>query len=300
MEPWLPSSFWVRPSGAAAPAHTGLLLHGILGSARNLRTIATQLSARLPRWQWLLVDLRNHGDSSSAPPPHTVHACVSDLAALCDHLGLQPAAAIGHSFGGKIALELASPTAAAAWPQLKQVWALDTQPHLTAAEDRALSTTGNGAAAQVIAALRECPGPFASRSGMADQLLALGLAPGVAQWMTTNLAQHPDGLHWRFDLPAVEQMLLSYFETDSWPILAASAPGVDLHLLRAGREPRWTPQLVEQLDKLSARQPRLHVHVLPNSGHWVHVDDPTGLLNLLTANLQHLQPADVLHAVSSG
>ncbi len=287
MATWLPSSTWVRPPAPAAGApHTGLLLHGILGSARNLRTLATQLSARLPRWQWLLVDLRNHGDSRGAPPPHTVAACAQDLAALCQHLGLQPAAAIGHSFGGKVALELARPAAAPLWPALQRVWALDTQPHLTAAQDQAVAAAGHGAVAQVVAVLRQCPGPFASRTAMASQLLELGLAAGVAQWMTTNLVQGADGLRWRFDLPAVEQMLESYFATDSWPILAAPAAGVDLHLLRAGREPRWTPAVLDQLAR--SAHPHLHQHVLANSGHWVHVDDLAGLLDLLATDLQYL------------
>lgn len=288
MTPWLPCYSWLHPADKTDhPPHTALLLHGILGSSRNLRTLATQLAAQLPRWQWLLVDLRNHGDSRGAPPPHTVDACAQDLAALCTHLGVAPSAAIGHSFGGKVALELARTEAATAWPKLRRVWALDTQPHLTADQDLAQSTAGNSAASDVLAALRGCPGPFASRGEMADQLVAVGLPLSVAQWMTTNLVQRPEGLVWRFDLPAVEQLLASYFEVDSWPILRSPAPQVTLQLLRAGREARWTPELVAQLERTAHAQLRLHL--LANAGHWVHVDDPAGLVALLTADLGTLQ-----------
>ncbi|MFT7520933.1 MAG: pimeloyl-ACP methyl ester carboxylesterase, partial [Kiritimatiellia bacterium] len=29
--------------------------------------------------------------------------------------------------------------------------------------------------------------------------------------------------------------------------------------------------------------PNVHLHTLANSGHWVHVDNPDGLLDMLTA-----------------
>ena len=285
--PWLPAHFWIRPNAASATPPTALLLHGILGSARNIRTLATQLAARLPHWQWLLVDLRSHGDSRGAPPPHTIGACVADLEALCRHLGVAPTAVIGHSFGGKVALELATPQSGPAWPELRSVWALDTQPHLTAAQDLGHGAVNHGAASTVIAAIRRCPGPFASRNAMTDQLVAQGQSAGVAQWMTTNLTQQADGLVWRFELPGVEQLLNSYFEVDSWPVLAAPAEGVTVHMLRAGREPRWTPDITERLERTA--HPRLHLHVLANAGHWVHVDDLLGLLAMLTADLGTLQ-----------
>jgi pimeloyl-ACP methyl ester carboxylesterase len=274
--PWLPAYSLLPPSLPAA--HVGVLLHGILGSARNLRSMAQQLAAQLPDWQWLLVDLCGHGDSTGAPAPHSVQACVADVTALCQHLGLQPSAVIGHSFGGKVALELARPQSADLWPRLRQVWALDTQPHLTQRDD-----AGKSGVLQVLEALREVPQPLAQRSDVVRELLARGQPQAIAQWMTTNVVQGPDGLRWRFDLDVIELLLASYFATDSWPALREPAAGVDVHLLRAGREPRWTGQLIAELD--AARHPRLHVHVLANAGHWVHVDDLPGLLGILTPAL---------------
>merc|ERR1712157_442303 len=45
---------------------TAVLVHGILGSGKNLRSFARKLARENPAWQFLLVDLRCHGDSASA------------------------------------------------------------------------------------------------------------------------------------------------------------------------------------------------------------------------------------------
>lgn len=46
---------------------------------------------------------------------------------------------------------------------------------------------------------------------------------------------------------------------------------------------RWTPQSLKELDKAqqAADDSQLRIHVLPNAGHWVHVDNPHGLLDVM-------------------
>ena len=56
-------------------------------------------------WRAVLVDLRMHGASQDFSPPHTLAACVADLRALENSIGPFHGV-IGHSFGGKVALEL--------------------------------------------------------------------------------------------------------------------------------------------------------------------------------------------------
>ena len=92
-----------RPQGRLA-----LVLHGILGSHKNWRMFARGLAERLPGWRFALVDLRNHGASAGAPGPHTLSACADDLERLAEQLGAAPEVVIGHSFGGKVALEVAA------------------------------------------------------------------------------------------------------------------------------------------------------------------------------------------------
>ena len=53
------------------------------------------------------MDLRGHGDSHDVEPFHTVDACARDVIDLVMELELDVELVIGHSFGGKIALEVA-------------------------------------------------------------------------------------------------------------------------------------------------------------------------------------------------
>ena len=54
------------------------------------------------------VDLRGHGESGSPKQIYSVAQFADDLAWLCQELGIQRAALIGHSMGGAVALETAS------------------------------------------------------------------------------------------------------------------------------------------------------------------------------------------------
>lgn len=77
-------------------------------------------------------------------------------------------------------------------------------------------------------------------------------------------------------------------EADYWPLLQQPPPGVHVHVVRGGESDRWTPETVAELDGacgLSGGR-TLH-HLVPKAGHWVHVDNPDGLLAPM---LQHLAP----------
>ncbi|MFZ5482303.1 MAG: alpha/beta fold hydrolase [Myxococcota bacterium] len=232
------------------------VLHGIFGSLRNWRGMAAQLAARHPGWRFVLVDLRNHGDSHGAPPPHTLRACADDLA----RLPFSPEVVVGHSFGGKVALAYARAHGVA------RTWVLDAVPGLAAPVA--------GEVEGVLAALRAIPLPVARRDDVARALAPYG--PAIAQWMTTNLRPEGDGYVWRFDLDAIEEMLADYAREDFTPWLRATSASVDL--VRGARSDRWTPETLAELEGLG---PNVRVHVLPDAGHWVHVDNPTGLLALL-------------------
>lgn len=63
-----------------------------------------QLPALAERHLVVRYDLRGYGDS---PLPGGPFSYVDDLAALLEHLGIERAALVGNSFGGKVALEFA-------------------------------------------------------------------------------------------------------------------------------------------------------------------------------------------------
>src|SRR5688500_14742418 len=94
----------------ATPARSVLFLHGILGRGSNWRSFAKRLVAERPAWAAVLVDPREHGGSRGMEPPHTVAQAAADLDPLAARLaedGMPVRLVIGHSFGGKVALDWA-------------------------------------------------------------------------------------------------------------------------------------------------------------------------------------------------
>jgi pimeloyl-ACP methyl ester carboxylesterase len=259
----------------AAPTRWAWLLHGILGSGQNLRNVARRLVAADPSWGFVLPDLRNHGDSAGAPPPQTVAACAEDLFALADALGIHPTTAIGHSFGGKVALVWGA-AAEARGDVVERVWALDVPPGLP---DLPLALQSE--VVRVVSALRTIPMPLPRRDAIVERLTTLGFGPMLAQWMTTNLRaareEEAPGFFWRFDLDGIEAMLQDYARTDAWPWLASPRRRARVDVVRAERSERWVDA---ELERFAHGYPGVHLHVLPDSGHWVHVDNPDGLHGL--------------------
>lgn len=126
-----------------------LVLHGLLGTGRNLRSITTNLcraaaDASGRPFRALLVDLRCHGKSArnvgSLHPPHTLAAAAADVIRLWQHQlhGTAPDVLVGHSLGGKVALEAVAQLSHGCLHQPKHacVWTLDSRPTAVHGPDR--------------------------------------------------------------------------------------------------------------------------------------------------------------------
>jgi esterase len=276
------------------PAHTlvgeptapklALLLHGALGSGSNLRSLASKLTKARPEYRFCLVDLRHHGESQGAPPPNTLEACAHDLSSLSEQLGREPEVIAGHSFGGKTALMFAR-----LFPgRVRQFWILDSNP------GRQEPTSANEVI-RVIQTVRQTTTPAADRAHVVAELGALGISTGTANWLATNLQRQPDGFVWRFNLDAIYELMLDYFRVDLWPVLEDPQVGSDFRVVVAERSDRWAPEnrarLEAMLEIVRLRDPTARengtvaLHIVPNAGHWLHVDNPAFLLELMGRDL---------------
>lgn len=260
--------------GEPNPERTAFVLHGALGAGHNFRSFARRLHGLRPDWQFVLVDLRHHGSSQGAPPPHTLAACAADLQVLGRHLGVSPRVVIGHSFGGKVGLQYAEAASG-----LQQLWVLDSNPG-------AQQATEDHEVVRVLSALRAVPTPAASRADVISALMARGLSSGLSNWVTGNLTRTSRGYEWQLDFGALEALMADYFSVDLWWLLEQGRPGLDVHVVVAERSDRISPDLRARLENIPA-QAQLTCHVLPNSGHWVHVDNPDALAELFDRHLPH-------------
>jgi len=260
----------VRLESIGRGEHHVYVLHGILGSGRNWRSFARKLVRQRPDLTVHLLDQRNHGAAPPSEPPHTLAACAADVQAVIEATA-PPAALVGHSFGGKVVLTWADAFGGA------PVWVLDSPPGLPEGEPTAASHDALG----VLASLRAAPTPAPSRQTIRDVLRARGLSEAIIAWLLTSTARHDDGWRWVYDLDGVDEMLADYFATDLWPVACSPAP---VTLVKAERSDRWTADDLDRAEAADASG-NLVWHVLPDAGHWLHVDNPEALLALLASGL---------------
>jgi lipase len=80
-------------------------VHGVSAHGRRFRKLAEERLAS--RFRVLAPDLRGHG-RSEYDPPWDITTHVGDLLALLEHVDVESPAWVGHSFGGRLLLELAA------------------------------------------------------------------------------------------------------------------------------------------------------------------------------------------------
>lgn len=277
----------------SAPKAWLLMTHGIYGSGGNWRSIARKLVERRPGWGAVLVDLRGHGRSPAGEPPHTVEACAQDLHALDQALateGRPIRAALGHSFGGKVVLALRKQTAhgagASASPMdLLQTWVLDSS---AGPRPEAFHAPDN-TARHVLELLERQPARLARREDLVDAVVAAGHPPALGQWLAMNLDPAGDGgFELRLDLPTVRALLQDYFLSDLWKAVEdPSMPG-ELHVVVAGRSQSVPHDDRVRLAAHHAHTGLTYVHLVPEAGHWLHIDAPDAVVELLAGALPGL------------
>jgi len=253
------------------PSRYMFVLHGIFGSGGNFRTFIRRLADACPHWGFVLVDLRGHGQSLGAPPPHTVESAAQDLVHLDKHLGLNIRGIMGHSFGGKVALAYA----AIRPDELDEVWVLDSTPSIRA---DGMKTVG---AAHVLDTLVALPAQFPSREFFVEHMAASGMARPQIEWLAMNVRRDGEAFHFRLDLPTIRALLEDYFTRDLWFVVEEHNARRRLGFIIGGKSITVSPADRDRLSKLAATNSKLEVHMLEKADHWVHVDDPDGLLEIL-------------------
>jgi len=255
----------------AEPAWAIAFLHGILGQGSNLQTLARRFVGQHPTWTAWLVDLRGHGNSPKGTPGASLEAAARDIVALAATNALPLAAIAGHSFGGKVALEVARLEEI---PSLNDVVVIDSMPGAREPLRGADSALG------IIATLEILPDTFSSITEFVTHLEKSGLSRQVAQWLAGSLERNGNRLRFGLDLNEIRTLLLDYFVRDLWPVVENPPRETRLQLVIGDRSDSYSPADRERALRIAASNPKVTVDVLP-AGHWVHVDNLEGLLRVM-------------------
>lgn len=255
--------------GAADALKCLVLLHGIYGRGRNWSSIARSLIRARPDYRCLLVDLPHHGESGKGVHGATIAGLAADIGDWLAGEGLAPDAILGHSLSGKVALSMASGLP----DRALQLWVVDSTPD---------PRPPSGSAWDMLQSVRQLPDTFASRETLIEALTAGGWATGVAEWMATNLIGGDDGFVWQLDFDVMEQLIVSFAETNLWSVVDRIETPHVFHVVKATRSDVLSAGAVDRLESIGP--PRVRVHHL-DGGHWIHAERPDDVVRLLVEHL---------------
>ncbi len=111
-----------------------------------------------------------------------------------------------------------------------------------------------------------------------------GVERSIAMWLAMNVRQAPDGEGYvmRVDVPALRALLDDYFARDLWSVLENPARTTKVHLVAGGKSNVLDTGERARAQRIAAQWPdSTWLHVIPQAGHWIHVDTPNELFDLV-------------------
>ena len=278
-----------------ASSKTMVMTHGILGSKRNWRTPANLVSKLVPGTRVMTVDHRGHGQSHRLGGENTVAACARDLENTINsdpNTGEDVDILCGHSFGGKVVLELLHKRLQSGTPLPEHTWVLDSLP--SEYDDTNVSENTQESVVAIFDNLKSIKTPFPSTDHAVEKLMNKGISLPIAQWLTSNVRPSDiddKQLTWGFDLDVATELFDDFVRLDMWDFVrnfdgkgkARGGKDAQLHFVRAGRNPLWTEHQLKLFDEITLDNSGVKLHTMPNVGHWLHVEDVKGLVGLLTS-----------------
>lgn len=243
-----------------------------------------------------LVDLPGHGKSRGSDYRSTgatsFQSCADHVRTTFNHDKIR--SIVGHSFGGRVALQYTAATAIQQSPESNanpaSTWLLDTVPGQ--AHDSVMQVL------EAVHSINLDSSVGDSRKRVAEALQREhSIDPPIAMWLTSSMVQSDTRLEWGFDVDVIQDVLPDFASQDFVGLVEqickraqSSIDGSEatkLHLVRGGRNAAWglSPELLPKLDQLQREfAPHFQMHVLPHAGHWVHIDDLEGLVKLWHAH----------------
>lgn len=274
-----------------------VLLHGVMGSHTNWRSIAKRLSRELS-CVVMSYDARGHGETDHfdmhiEPKGFTPEGMADDLVKILDALALKAEASgraelarlfrspidlIGHSMGGRVAYHFA-----VKFPdRIRKLVIEDIGPvpqELRPKADKHL----------VERILDEVPVPFPNHeaakawftSEFPLRFQAGGNASTLGPWLMTNLVANNEGITWRFQLEGVRSVVQHGRSEMTWPEWAGL--NLPILLMRGERSNDLPRPVFEKLVELNPRARGLEVQ---GTGHWIHSEKPMVFLTEVTQFLK--------------
>jgi pimeloyl-ACP methyl ester carboxylesterase len=230
---------------------TLLIIHGLFGSLDNWQTLAKKWSEH---FRVLSIDVRNHGRSFHTESMSFEDMC-GDIIKLLNHYGLQKISILGHSMGGKIAMDFA-----AAYPEfVEKLIIADVAPYKYDAHHKEVF--------EVLDAMDFSK--FSNRAEIEAFIVSkLPQDKATAQFILKNIKRNEDTLvfEFKFNLKTLKSCYNYLIER----IAPAGFDGKVLFL--SGEHSNYITASTSTF--LFDLYPQAEIEIIPDAGHWIHADNP--------------------------
>lgn len=240
-----------------------VILHGLYGSSDNWMSIGRELASS---YRVMMIDQRNHGQSPHSPN-HSYDDLASDLAEFFEQKRLNKAIVVGHSMGGKVAMQFAS-------LHQQRVEALVVADILPWSYSN-LANTNLGQEhqhAKILSALMMLQPEFVSTRDELDNSLVTSIpSRAVRQFLLKNIKRDKDGkFHWQLNVEALSnnlQLLMGAV------LPAGSNISIEIPtLFLKGQMSNYVYPEGELM--LADHFKNYSIVSIPNAGHWLHAENP--------------------------
>lgn len=230
---------------------TLLIIHGLFGSLDNWQTLAKKWSEH---FRVLSIDVRNHGRSFHTESMSFEDMC-NDIFKLLTHYGLDKVSILGHSMGGKIAMDFA-----AVYPNfVEKLIIADVAPYKYDAHHKEVF--------EVLDTMNF--NEFSSRADIESCIVSkLPNDKATAQFILKNIKRNEDTLafEFKFNLKTLKSSYNYLIER-----IAPKGFSGDV-LFLAGEKSHYISASTSSL--LFDLYPRAEIEIIANAGHWIHADNP--------------------------
>jgi esterase len=234
-----------------------VILHGLFGASDNWHGIATRFAEK---FRVIVPDLRNHGQS-----PHSDEMnyalMAEDVAELLAGQGVASALILGHSMGGKVAMQLAFTQPAL----VQKLIVADMSP-------RGYTPLHN----EIITALAALDvSSYASRTEIEEVLAGPIPSLNLRRFLLKNLARKADGkFFWKINVTGIAENYPHLREA-----LTSPAPFTSPTLFIRGAKSEYIRAVGEP--SIHELFPGAEIKTIENAGHWVHADAPDEFVRLV-------------------
>ena len=227
-----------------------LVLHGLFGMADNWGSFGRSFGEER---QIHLLDLRNHGRSFHSEEM-SIEAMVEDLRLYIESIGSQKVSILGHSLGGKVAMQFAME-----YPQkLEKLIIADIGPKAYPPHHEDIF---NALCAVAIDQMD-------NRKDVQTKLEQYLQDPGVIQFLLKNVYIKEDRkLGWRFNLDILQRKYADFITVGIKPGIYAGPT-----LFLAGERSRYI--LPEDHAEIRKQFLDARFEIIPHAGHWVQAENP--------------------------